>query len=330
MNTTQYSSLIYYRLIALWVMGEVMLGGFLHAMHIPITGLVAGTVSVTCISLIAYYIHGRGQILKAVIIVAIFKMMLSPMAPPMAYFALFFQVFCGEIFFWRKNMYRISCLLLAVISMMESAMQRMIILTIVYGTNGWKALNIFISEFSGSKTLVNYSLYIAIIYLLVHLAAGLVVGWWIGTIPSRAGRWVFNDEEKNVAGPLLTAVVKKRSWGRKAIYITWIFLGIIYLQSFLPGKTWMPAQLPLQILLRSVLIILSWYFLFSPLISFLIKKWLAGKKENVGRDVNEVLLILPSMQQIVRSSWKAGVGKKPLSRLEIFSRGILGGLLHEK
>ena len=74
--TTGTTLLIYYRLIALWVICEAMLGGIIHGLRIPVSGLIVGSASVICISLIAFYNPVKGAILKATLIVAIFKMML--------------------------------------------------------------------------------------------------------------------------------------------------------------------------------------------------------------------------------------------------------------
>jgi ABC-type thiamin/hydroxymethylpyrimidine transport system permease subunit len=82
---------VYYRLIALWVMVEAVLGGMIHGLKLPVSGLIVGSCAVLCICLIAYYVPARGAILKATVVVAIFKMMLSPQSPPAAYLAVFFQ-----------------------------------------------------------------------------------------------------------------------------------------------------------------------------------------------------------------------------------------------
>jgi hypothetical protein len=78
MNTVAVDKLLYYRLVALWVLCEAMLGGIIHGFKIIGSGLLVGSCAVICISLIAYYFPKKGMILKATIIVAIFKMMLSP------------------------------------------------------------------------------------------------------------------------------------------------------------------------------------------------------------------------------------------------------------
>jgi hypothetical protein len=82
---------IYYRLIALWVLCEALLGSIIFTFRIPVSGLVIGSCAVSCISSIAWYHPVKGAILKATIIVAIFKMMLTPQALPTAYFAVFFK-----------------------------------------------------------------------------------------------------------------------------------------------------------------------------------------------------------------------------------------------
>src|SRR6476661_2396295 len=92
---------LYQRLIALWVICEALLGGIIHGFRIPISGLVVGSSAVICICLIAYHVPARGAILKATLIVAIFKMMLSPHSPLPAYFAVFFQGLLGELIFYN-------------------------------------------------------------------------------------------------------------------------------------------------------------------------------------------------------------------------------------
>src|SRR2546423_1443002 len=92
---------IYYRLITLWVLCEATLGGIIHAARIPVSGLIVGSCAVICICLIAFYVPERGAILKATVTVAIFKMMLSPQTPVLAYTAVFFQGVIGEALFFN-------------------------------------------------------------------------------------------------------------------------------------------------------------------------------------------------------------------------------------
>src|ERR1700722_18894783 len=144
--------MVYYRLIALWILCETMLGGVIHGAKIPAAGLILGSCAIICISLIAYHVPSKGSILKATLIVAIFKMMLSPQAPPTAYIAVFFQGLMGEALFWNKKIYSVSCLFFGILVLLESGLQRMLVLTILYGKDLWQAINTFINGLTGQTT----------------------------------------------------------------------------------------------------------------------------------------------------------------------------------
>src|SRR5258706_3841303 len=210
-ETAGSDKLIYYRLIALWVLCEAMLGGIIHGFKIPVSGLIVGSCAVICICLIAYYIPAKGAIIKATIIVAIFKMMLSQQAPPPAYIAVFFQGLIGELLFWKKRFFRLSCLLLGVIALLESGLQRIIVLTIIYGNDLWKVINDFINGITKQKKTTNYSLIIASGYVLLHFVAGLLTGWWASVLPNRITKWGKEEGNKIVARNDFTATVPARS-----------------------------------------------------------------------------------------------------------------------
>ena len=55
-ETRGIDKLIYYRLIALWVLCEAMPGGINHGFKISVPGLTAGSCAVICICLIVYYV----------------------------------------------------------------------------------------------------------------------------------------------------------------------------------------------------------------------------------------------------------------------------------
>ena len=123
-----------------------MLGGIIHGLRIPLSGLIVGSLAVIFIALMANYVPEKGSIFKATWIVAIFKMMLSPEAPLAAYIAVFFQGFMGEVIFYQRKNFRLSCMILAVITLLESGMQRIVVLTVIYGSDLWQAVNTFINS----------------------------------------------------------------------------------------------------------------------------------------------------------------------------------------
>ena len=326
---------IYYRLIALWVLCEAMLGGIIHAAKIPVSGLIVGSCAVVCICLIAFYNSVKGAIIKATIIVAIFKMILSPQAPPLAYFAVFFQGLMGELLFWRKNFYKISCLILGLIALLESGLQRIIVLTIVYGNNFWKAINDFINELTRQKNFTNYSLIIAGGYVALHIIVGLMIGWWAGIIPKKVLIWKElqqqNTNEVKRTENSLQPKRKKRKWIKKGVLIIWICLIIFYCQSYFKiGKPILPPDLPLQIFIRSVIVVLAWYFVAGPLISYLLKEWLQKKQLRSRQDIQQIIQLLPDIQQMISKSWKISAGKRGLKRIVLFSKIIFARILYNE
>ena len=218
---------VYYRLIALWVLCEAMLGGIIHGFKIPVSGLVVGSCAIVCICLIAWYVPTKGAIIKATIIVAVFKMMLSPQAPPPAYIAVFFQGLLGELLFWNKRYFKLSCILLAVLGLLESGLQRILVLTIVYGNDLWKVINNFINGLTKQKVTTNYSLWIGVAYVALHFITGIVVGWWASLLPRQIEKWR-NEKKYNIilkdAAPFSPIIKKKRQRLKTGLLIIWFLL----------------------------------------------------------------------------------------------------------
>ena len=335
MDTISFDKQIYYRLIALWVLCESILGGMMHAVKIPFTGIIVSSGAVICICLIAYYVPAKGAILKATIIVAIFKMMLSPHTPPTAYVAVFFQGMMGQLLFFNRRFFRLSCILLAVFALVESAIQRIIVLTVLYGNNFWNALNEFIRKLTNETTVNNYSLMVATGYIMLHAFIGLMVGVFAGSIVWQSKSWSILHEEYLIpytnekSNEQLKPAGTKRKKKIKYFFIfIWIALIVLFAQSYFHiGAALLPPQIPLQILLRSILVVLSWYFLVSPLLSSLIKKWLSNQRIKSQSDISQVILMLPSTKYIFLKSWQLSSAAKGWKRASAFCKILFVNIL---
>ena len=326
-------NMIYYRLIALWVLCEAMLGGIIHGLKIPVSGLVVGSCAIICICLIGWYVPKKGSILKATLIVAIFKMMLSPQASFPAYFAVFFQGAMGEFLFRNRNHYRLSCMLLGVLGLLESGLQRILVLTIVYGNDFWRVINDFINGLTKQKVSSNYSLWIASGYVAIHFVTGAVVGWWASVLPRRVATWQKKNNfsiSAEVAGTVSLPVnAKKRTRLKKGLFLVWIILVALYIQSYFKiGTPLLPPNLALKILLRSLIIVLSWIFIFGPLLKQAIHLWLKKKQARAQTDIQQVFQLLPATQRLMAESWKLSSDKKGWNRLKKFSRVVLVNALN--
>jgi nucleoside-triphosphatase THEP1 len=324
---------IYYRLIALWVLNEAMLGGVIHGLKIPVSGIVVGGCAIICICLIAWYVPQKGAIIKATIIVAIFKMMLSPQAPPPAYIAVFFQGLMGELLFWNRRFFKLSCILLAVTGLLESGFQRILMLTIIYGKDLWMVINDFINGLTKQKTTTNYSLLIGGGYVVLHFIAGIIAGSLAAILPHRIEKWSKVQENRIIltdhTGIVLPSPSKRKKGLRAGMFVVWIILILLYVQSYFAiGTPLLPAHISLKILLRSVIIILAWVFIVGPLLKRLLHYWLQKKKTQSQQDIQQVLQLLPSTKQLIAESWTTTRGKKGWRRLKACTKKILVNALN--
>ncbi|RYY58950.1 MAG: hypothetical protein EOO12_16710, partial [Chitinophagaceae bacterium] len=128
------------RITALWAFCESGLGGVLHALRLPFTGLVVGSFSVLCITLIAWLSAGRyRQVLHSLLLALIVKAAVSPHSPPTAYLAVAFQGLAGYGIYKMMGVRQLSIYLVAVLALLESALQKLLTLTIFFGKSFWKA-----------------------------------------------------------------------------------------------------------------------------------------------------------------------------------------------
>ena len=316
---------VYYRLVALWILCEAMVGGLIHGLRLPVSGLVVGGCAVLCISLIAWFHPAKGSILKATIIVAIFKFILSPQAGPAAYIAVFFQGLMGEILFRGRKHFTISTLLLALLALMESGLQRILVLTIVYGNDLWIAVNDLLNRLTGRSIFTNYSSWIIGTYLGVHLLAGLIIGWFAGRLPGSLHK-LYADPRFRLNDPLPADnvhVLKKR---RKTVLIRglWVLLFLLFIQSQLRlGEPVLPPGPVVEILVRSLLVIIGWVVLVGPLLKGLLQKWLAKKRSALKQEVADIERTLPEIRNIIGAAWKKHKGEKSVSRLPLFIKTVL-------
>lgn len=323
---------VYFRLIALWVLCEAMLGGIIHGFKIPVSGLVVGSAAVICICLIGWYVPSRGAIIKATLIVAVFKMMLSPQAPPTAYIAVFFQGMLGELLFRNKKFYRVACLTLAILALLESALQRILVMTLVYGRDIWEVLNDSIYRLGGTAG-KDYSYFIILWYVLAHLIVGVLIGAWAGFLPQRI-RLLEPLSEKYPVQPMReyenpVERPRKKNPFRAFFFLVWLVLLGLWIQSLTgPGEPWMPPHVSLRILIRSAIIILTWYFLVGPLLKKALEIWLREKKQQSAEQVKRVVEQLPITRHLVSQSWRLSAGKKGIGRIILCCRIILANTFH--
>ena len=327
--TRKENKLLYYRLIALWILVESFLGGILHGFKIPVTGLLVGGSAMVCIIFIARYFPSKGSILKAMLVVASFKLMLSPQSPIAAYIAVFFQGLMGELLL--RNRWRlVSCLSFGLITMLESAIQRILVLVILYGSHFWEAVDVWLVKTLKQPGLSNFSLMAATAYLTVHVLAGLglgYLGWKLSSDKSTLLKpeWQIPPFDPNYKATIPSGQSDKKHWIRAYRFLGFVLLILLLQVILIPDQAILPRGYVLELMYRFALMIAIWKLIMEPTLRLVVNMYLDLKKVLLKKTLEEIQLILPSMQWMVVQAWKkaeSGFGK-PYRFIQILFYNLL-------
>lgn len=333
MNTASkdfHQKQLYYRLIALWVIIEAFAGGIMHGIKIPFSGLILSSMAMLCIILIAYHITDKNAIIKATITVAIFKFMLSPHSPGTAYIALFFQGGLGQILFINKKYFSIAAVIFCFLGAVESGIQRLLVLLIVYGNEFWQALNQFIHKVTGDHNVSNYSMLLAIAYVLTHAIVGVLTGIYGVIIAKGSTRWkneypelIIHNIDLINTDLFLAKKIRRKKYNR-VFLLCWSILMILYFYPiFFLKASIIPNNELIKILIRSITIIFVWVMIFSPLAIKFLKKILEKNKIKHRETISAVTKILPDTKAIFMESWKISAQQSGIKRWKLFLKILI-------
>lgn len=299
------------RLTALWAFTESGLGGIMHALQIPFTGLLVGGMAVIMISLIAEMSdHHYKQVLKSALIVLIVKAMVSPHTPFPAYIAVTFQAILGFGLFsiFRVNFF--SIVLLSIIAMLESAIQKILVLTLFFGESIWKAMDSMIAMLANQfgSMVSNGSYWIVGIYGMLYLVGGLLIA-------VLAYRTIKNFKMENPAFILQMdgETENNKPWikktGQKNNYKKlWVLImlmisvsAVLFVFADDNKKGWLAVAKTISWTLSAILI---WYMLIGPLFTKAIQRILQKKESRYSDEVLKTLSFLPVLRRLTAMAWQ--------------------------
>jgi hypothetical protein len=312
----QRNSKIISRLTALWALSEAGLGGILHALQSPFTGLFVGGFAIILISLIAYFADDKWEtIFRSLLVVLIIKAAVSPHSPPTSYLAVSFQALVAAIIYSKLRVNMWSAILLGVITLIESAVQKILVVWLIFGQSIWDAIDefhVYVTEkfwFVGEL----FSVQVLIsVYLWAYAIIGAIIGYIIydviqyldynqGNIKYQIQAVEF-DHEIRVNGKM------KGKWRQWAVFGAFLALTLAYYFFVKDGdavwKNW------LYITLRTAGILLLWYYVIAPLVKKWLRKFLEGKQHKVQKEVDETLTLLPYLTKVVKLAWKENKDEK--------------------
>ncbi|HKI79072.1 MAG TPA: hypothetical protein VKA26_11075 [Ignavibacteriaceae bacterium] len=303
----------------------------MHLFSIPFSGALLTGFAVIIISVIAYFSESKWEILKSTLIVIIVKLAVSPHTPATAYLAVFLQGLLGEFLFLSKRFFKISSMMFGIFAMLFTAIQRIIILTIVFGNTLWNSIDIYSSHIinriysNPGSEVIHLSYYIIGIYISLHFLLGLIAGYWAGKMPvwiielNKSGR--YSKMELEFDEPSLPDIKKgkKKWWMKKSFQILFLLVLALVIFSYYEPSIGKDVGINLlTMLLRSLIILFIWYSLISPAVTKILNNFLNKRKIVYIDRVDNILNTLPQLKKTAEISWQLSMKEKGAKRLKIF------------
>lgn len=196
-----------FRLTALWAFSECALGGVMHALKIPFTGIFVGGFAVLSIGLLAHVSErNMAVILRSTLLVVLVKAVVSPHSPPTAYLAVGFQGVAGALILCNLRPFALAAYLFGFLAILESVLQKILVLYLFFGKSLFEAFDLFVTdvlENFGIRSEVSWSM----------IAVGCYVGLYL----------------RSKAGVLYSHIsAKYKGWRRLREFVVALFVAALY------------------------------------------------------------------------------------------------------
>jgi hypothetical protein len=289
------------KLTALWALSESGLGGILHGLQIPFSGFFLAAFAIIIIRLIAFNAKNPFQsVLKATLLVLLLKAAVSPQSPVTAYFAVAFQGFLGALIFGSVKNQNIASYLTSIFCLMETAIQKLLVLFILFGTSFIDATDAFIADvFQKLDLQVNsFSFWVMIGYLSIYFLWAIYIGYISSGLPVEIKNRHIKFEELGFANEnkLVEDIKKDNNVWHNLILTSFGFVLIYGLAISFDSNTLMIT------FYRTLIIILLWWIL-SPLIKKTMFWFLDKRRATYSRDFSSIFSMLPQLKSKVKPAF---------------------------
>lgn len=308
------------RLTALWAFAESGLGGILHALHLPFTGVIVGGFAVVMIGLLARYSgYSASYILRATLLVMMVKAIASPHSPVTAYVAVGFQGVAGALLYGLIRRYGLASFLLAFLAMAESAVQKLLVLLLLFGHSLWDSVDQFFAHVLrnfGQSPEWSFSGLLVGLYVLIYLVWGCILGVWLGRLPDQLER-----QAPDIRRIRLSAggEVDVRAPGRRRMLRRWTRMGLlIAVATILLVLTSSDSKAVYILLIRSLAGVTLLFFVLSPLLTRLLRSLRPAADSKRGRQLDEILALLPAFRSMVTPAMTLAAGRRGVARYRAF------------
>jgi hypothetical protein len=321
----QNQAVTWSRLTALWAFSESGLGGVLHAFNMPFSGIPLIGISVMILSLIGYFCTPR-QILKSLVIVLLIKAIVSPQSPVGAYFAVTFQGILAFLLFSVNKGGNSKLYLLAVLSFIESALQKVIIMTLIFGKSIWKAIDAF-----GDHVLDQFS-FIQDASLSTGLISGYiglytVIGFLFGYLCTRLPKKIHSPELQSRLMNLVVVPEENNGKRNKSRVFTVVTIVTIAILIYLIDRFYNLNLEGTNVLLRVSAVLCLWYLFVVPTFQYILQKMVSRKKGSYSEEIKTSLSFFPLFRSMANQVWKISGEKTGLRRISYFFTLFIAGVL---
>lgn len=312
-------------LILLWALGEAGLGGLIHATGVPITGLVVGGWAAVCMCLMAYRGAKGMDFIHALVQVLIIKAIASPHSPLPAYVAVTFQGLIASLIFGRVP-WTLSVMIFPVLTMLESAGQKLLSITLVYGTPFWDGLEAMVQKIAagfGFEAGADSVWWLAMAWFVIHAIVGIAVSVWIFRLPKKLSQL---DQAPLIAAEKdFNTHPKGRTIFGSALILFVPLLVLLFL----------PLDQAIYGILRAWAALFLWFTL-GTWMTQKFQNWLSKKNQGQSTKVADMLGALPHYRRLAIAAWNRsnemtqGINRWNLTAMLLLKEGLeLNTLPHE-
>lgn len=332
------------RLTALWALAEVGLGGALHALRLPVTGLVVGSTAIVLLVLLAEAARRadrsvRQALLGATAIVLGVKLAASPHSPVGAYVAVAFQGGLAALIVPSLGR-AVGPVALGVIALAESAVQRVLIMTLLFGATFWAALDSFVTQVGALGLMAGETLEASRWLIGGYIGVHVVVGALAGGVAARLARRVFTmaaqpevvalaqSARAQAQENLVTVAVPRPWYKRRALRHFGLAVLLMALYAFTSGVDADGATAAGLAVLRAAVLVTAWSVLIAPWAMRAIRHLARHRSTGTQQAVAQ----LPELAALARLAWahtsKAGF-RRPLAFAALVTAAALAEAVPE-
>ncbi|RYD55988.1 MAG: hypothetical protein EOP56_13715 [Sphingobacteriales bacterium] len=294
-----------HRLTALWALCESGLGGWLHALKIPLTGFLVGGFAVVIISLLAHYSRNNFKaMMQSLSLVLLVKFTASPHSPGPAYIAVAFQGVIGALLYRIIPSFSIASVVFAITAMVESATQKLLVMTLIFGKSIWAALdglyNSINKDFGGPDA-PSFSMWVIGVYIAVYAVWGLLIGLWIAGLPRRIEQQsaAIRDQFHTWKSGSTEIPVPARKRKNKLLFLLLILVMIVTV--FLTANITNGTDQAYYIIARTLLVLLLLFGVVNPLLKWALQRWAGNKKSKA--ELQSLLDMMPELRGYIAPSY---------------------------